>query len=215
MNRAEYIELLRDYVSQRFSRVETEDIIRDYEEFFAEGLANGKTEAEVIAGLGSPKTLVQQLVAELQPPQKQPGTIGIWQKLKGPALRIKNQLTKQMQRKDTKKMSFTTRVLRFIARLTAFLAAIIAFMFICFIILNMLWTGLGALGLLISGVYFLFANISLGLVFISGALICLGLFLIGVVAIRVLGSYVVVYSKRLKTWWDYHVNQVPGGSTHE
>lgn len=215
MNRLEYIELLRDYVSQAFSLVETEDIIRDYEEFFAEGLANGKSEAEVIAGLGSPKTIVQQLVAELEPTKKQTATTDLWEKTKGRVRRMKNKLTKKMQPKAENKMSLTTRLLRLVAQLLAFVAAIIAFFIICFIIMNMIWTGIGAILLVIAGAYFALANVSLGLIFISSALICTGLFLIGLVVIRVLGSYVIAYSKRLKTWWQYHVNQVPGGNSHE
>ncbi|MGL5531224.1 MAG: DUF1700 domain-containing protein [Culicoidibacterales bacterium] len=215
MNRKEYLELLRDYVSQRFSRVETEDIIRDYEEFFADGLANGKTEMEVISGLGSPKTLVQQLVEELQPTKKQAAVQQLWQKLKLKGNRVIKKLTQKLQRKDVKKMSVTTRLLRFIAQMLAFGAAIIAFVIICFIVMNMIWTGIGAIALLIGGSYFIMANVSLGLVFFSGAFMCLGCFLIGIVITRVLASYILAYSKRLKTWWQYHVNQVPGGTNHE
>ncbi|MGL6009814.1 MAG: DUF1700 domain-containing protein [Culicoidibacterales bacterium] len=215
MNRKEYLELLRDYVSQRFSRVETEDIIRDYEEFFADGLANGKTEMEVISGLGSPKTLVQQLVEELQPTKQQAiGNEG-WNKLKKHGSHLIEGFTQKLQRTDIKKMSIVTRLLRFMTKLLTFGAAIIAFFAIFFIGLNMIMTGIGASVLVIGGSYFVMANVSLGLVWFSGALMCLGFFLIGLVTIRVLLSYIIAYSKRLKTWWQYHVNQVPGGSNHE
>lgn len=64
-------------------------------------------------------------------------------------------------------------------------------------------------GLFIVGGYFLTANVGLGMVFFSGASICLGFFLLGLVCVRSLSNYVIAYIKRAQTWWHYHVNQAP------
>jgi uncharacterized membrane protein len=43
---------------------ERDDIVRDYEEYFAAGQANGKTEAEIAKALGSPKKIARELLAD-------------------------------------------------------------------------------------------------------------------------------------------------------
>jgi uncharacterized membrane protein len=40
---------------------ERADILRDYEEYFAAGMENGKSEAEIVAALGSPKLIAREL----------------------------------------------------------------------------------------------------------------------------------------------------------
>lgn len=209
MNREEYLELLRDYVSQRFSLVETEDIIRDYEEFFAEGLASGKSESEVISGLGSPKTLVQQLVEELEPQGGQSKVDEFLQSGNRVIKKMQKSVTASLQAGSGTGVSLSTKLLRFMAQCIGFFVAIVAIALMCFIVANMLWTGIATIGGVVAGIYFLSANVGLGMIFISGASICLGFFLIGLVCIRVIGSYLLAYGKRLKTWWLYHVNPAP------
>ncbi|MGL4523277.1 MAG: DUF1700 domain-containing protein, partial [Bacilli bacterium] len=66
MTRAAFIDILRDYLKKYFSPNESEDIVRDYEEYFDAGIEAGKTESEIISALGSPKNLAEQLAEELR-----------------------------------------------------------------------------------------------------------------------------------------------------
>lgn len=60
MNKAEYMDNLRKGLSG-FDKEVREEIINDYEEHFAEGLAIGKSEDEICAELGSVDELVKEL----------------------------------------------------------------------------------------------------------------------------------------------------------
>lgn len=62
MNREEYLELLKDYLLKVFSKDETNDILRDYEEYFVDAILEGKSENEIIMSLGSPKKIVKDLI---------------------------------------------------------------------------------------------------------------------------------------------------------
>lgn len=42
---------------------EKQDILYDFEEYFQEGLLQGRTEEDIAASLGNPKTLIKQMVA--------------------------------------------------------------------------------------------------------------------------------------------------------
>lgn len=64
MKKQDFLEILRDYLKNNFSNEEVEDIIRDYEEHFIEGAIEGKTELEIISGLGSPKSIADALLEE-------------------------------------------------------------------------------------------------------------------------------------------------------
>ena len=64
MKKQDFLEILRDYLKNSFSNEEVEDIIRDYEEHFIEGAIEGKTELEIISGLGSPKSIAEALLEE-------------------------------------------------------------------------------------------------------------------------------------------------------
>lgn len=64
MKKQDFLEILRDYLKNNFSSEEVEDIIRDYEEHFIEGAIEGKTELEIISGLGSPKSIAEALLEE-------------------------------------------------------------------------------------------------------------------------------------------------------
>lgn len=65
MNKREFLNEIRAYLEKAYIRlnpVEIEDIIRDYEEYFREGLAEGKSEKELVDSMGDPKSLVDEMV---------------------------------------------------------------------------------------------------------------------------------------------------------
>ena len=64
INKADYLDVLKDYLLKVYSEEESLDILRDYEEYFLNGKLDGKTEEEIILELGSPKKIVQDLKAE-------------------------------------------------------------------------------------------------------------------------------------------------------
>ena len=61
MNKKEYLEILSDYLKQYFNLEQQQEILRDMEEYFFDGVSSGKSEWELIQGLGSPKQLAQEL----------------------------------------------------------------------------------------------------------------------------------------------------------
>lgn len=73
MNREEYLEILKDYLKQRLSPVECCEIERDIQELILDGIQKGKTEQEILDGLGSPKNLATNLLLE----SLEPGTFSI------------------------------------------------------------------------------------------------------------------------------------------
>lgn len=66
MNKIEFLDILRDYLKGTFSQLEINDILRDYEEFFLNGELQGKSDEEIIRGLGSPKSIAQELIEEMK-----------------------------------------------------------------------------------------------------------------------------------------------------
>lgn len=64
MRKDDFLEILRDYLKKSFSEDEITDILRDYEEYFIDGAIEGKSEMEIISGLGSPKEIATELLAE-------------------------------------------------------------------------------------------------------------------------------------------------------
>lgn len=66
MNKSDFLDILRDYLKNNFSEYEINDIVRDYEEFFLNGELEGKSDEEIIKGLGSPKAIAQELVSEVK-----------------------------------------------------------------------------------------------------------------------------------------------------
>ncbi|MGL6105716.1 DUF1700 domain-containing protein [Romboutsia sp.] len=64
MRKDDFLEILKDYLKKSFSEDEIMDILRDYEEYFIDGAIEGKTEIEIISGLGSPKEIASELLAE-------------------------------------------------------------------------------------------------------------------------------------------------------
>lgn len=66
MNKREFLEILKDYLSNHFSADEVKDILRDYEEYFIDGEIEGKSNLQIIESLGSPKSIVRDLVGEMR-----------------------------------------------------------------------------------------------------------------------------------------------------
>ena len=64
MKKEDFLEILRDYLKKGFSEDEVMDILRDYEEYFVDGIIEGKSEIEIIQSLGSPKEIANELLAE-------------------------------------------------------------------------------------------------------------------------------------------------------
>ena len=61
MNKKNYINILREQLNGKISKEELEDIISDYEGFFASGIEEGKTEEDISFDLGSPKEIAETL----------------------------------------------------------------------------------------------------------------------------------------------------------
>ncbi len=62
MRKTEYLDLLRYYLD-RFPKSMVDDIIRDYEEHFAIGIENGKSEDEISNELGAPFYVAQEYIS--------------------------------------------------------------------------------------------------------------------------------------------------------
>ncbi|MCM1191784.1 MAG: DUF4097 family beta strand repeat-containing protein [Butyrivibrio sp.] len=63
MTKAEYMEALQKKL-ECFNRELQQEIVEDYEQHFAEGIAAGKTEEELVAELGSIEDMIQELPEE-------------------------------------------------------------------------------------------------------------------------------------------------------
>lgn len=63
MTKAEYMDTLREKM-QRYNRALEAEILEDYEQHFAEGLAEGRTEEEIIAELGNIEDMLQEFSEE-------------------------------------------------------------------------------------------------------------------------------------------------------
>ncbi|MDU4934598.1 MAG: DUF1700 domain-containing protein [Peptostreptococcaceae bacterium] len=66
MNKSEFLEILKDYLGKDFSEYEVNDILRDYEEYFVDGIIEGKSDMEIISALGSPKSIAKDLVSQMK-----------------------------------------------------------------------------------------------------------------------------------------------------
>lgn len=64
LNKTEFLEILKDYLKKDFSESEVNDILRDYEEYFVDGIIEGKSDMEIIASLGSPKSIARELILQ-------------------------------------------------------------------------------------------------------------------------------------------------------
>lgn len=63
MTKSEYMSTLREKL-QRYNRALETEILEDYEQHFAEGLAEGRTEEEIIAELGNIEDMLQEFSEE-------------------------------------------------------------------------------------------------------------------------------------------------------
>jgi hypothetical protein len=70
MTKNDFLDILRDYLKGTFSELEINDILRDYEEFFLNGELQGKSNEEIIKSLGSPKSIANELIAEMKGQRK-------------------------------------------------------------------------------------------------------------------------------------------------
>ena len=66
LNKNEFLDILRDYLKRDFSENELNDILRDYEEYFVNGEIEGKSDLEIIASLGSPKSIAIDLISQIK-----------------------------------------------------------------------------------------------------------------------------------------------------
>lgn len=64
MNKEQFLDILTDYLKDNFTSDEIHEILRDYKEYFTEGAKANKSDAEIIAGLGSPKVIAEELINE-------------------------------------------------------------------------------------------------------------------------------------------------------
>lgn len=62
MNKEQFLKELSNQL-RKLSEEERKDILLDYEEHFQFGIEEGKTESEIIKGLGSPKAIAKDLLA--------------------------------------------------------------------------------------------------------------------------------------------------------
>lgn len=62
MNKEQFLKQLEASL-KRLSMEERKDILQDYEEYFAMGMENGKSEQEIAASLGNPKQIAKELLA--------------------------------------------------------------------------------------------------------------------------------------------------------
>jgi uncharacterized membrane protein len=63
MNKKEFLSDLERHL-RKLPKDEKEDILQDYAEYFSIGLAEGKTESQIVKSLGSPKQLSKELLAD-------------------------------------------------------------------------------------------------------------------------------------------------------
>ncbi len=63
MNKVEYLSQLKKHLA-RLPESEQNDILRDQEEFIRDATSSGRSEQDIIASLGDPRTLASSLVAE-------------------------------------------------------------------------------------------------------------------------------------------------------
>ena len=63
MTKSEYLKILRQNLSHLPS-TEAEEVLRDQEEYISDAIRGGRSEADVLKGLGDPKHLAQSLSAE-------------------------------------------------------------------------------------------------------------------------------------------------------
>lgn len=63
MNKEQFLKSMRKELSQ-LPKAELDEIIADYQEYFHDGMANGRSEEEIARALGDPKKLARELLAQ-------------------------------------------------------------------------------------------------------------------------------------------------------
>ncbi|WP_137937519.1 DUF1700 domain-containing protein [Chitinivorax sp. B] len=63
MNKAQFFNVLKQALAA-LPAEELDDVLADYHEYFRDGVANGRTEEEVAKGLGSPRKIARELLAQ-------------------------------------------------------------------------------------------------------------------------------------------------------
>nr|WP_164488960.1 DUF1700 domain-containing protein [Romboutsia sp. Marseille-P6047] len=115
MKKEDFLEILKDYLKKGFSEDEVMDILRDYEEYFIDGAIEGKSDMEIISGLGSPKEIANELLSESN--SKNTSKIkskaeGILIEVKGKLKRYSNKFKINLNDKDHAKSRKKTRLLQ-------------------------------------------------------------------------------------------------------
>lgn len=82
MNQAEFMRQLRQELA-RVGQTDIDDIVSDFTEHFANGIANGKQEADIARELGDPAEIAAQYASEL-PERKATGTRYAYRRNDGP-----------------------------------------------------------------------------------------------------------------------------------
>lgn len=230
MNRADFIDVLRDYLKQYFKASEIEEMIWDYEEYFDAGLASGKTEAEIIISLGSPKKIAKDLAEELSMKDAKSKSIdgGTADKFvntaKLYALKGKSFLKNSYFRAKEKTTEYLTEdnkgtingIGKFLLKaLFIIIIAVIAF-YLGIMLVVAIPSVLGLIvGILVAfslSILFIPLNLPTASAFFFGGLILLGFTMIIFELARALIRFIRQSYQRLKTWWKYRLN---GGANHE
>lgn len=115
MKKEDFLEILKDYLKKGFSEDEVMDILRDYEEYFIDGAIEGKSDMEIISGLGSPKEIAKELLSESN--SKSTNKIkskaeGILIEVKGKFKRYANKFKINLNDKDHAKSRKKTKLLQ-------------------------------------------------------------------------------------------------------
>ncbi|MGL4821254.1 MAG: DUF1700 domain-containing protein [Bacilli bacterium] len=227
MNRAQFIDMLRDYLAQYFAKDEAEDIVRDYEEYFEAGIEAGKTEESIAVTLGSPKEIVRQLREEMQSKRLEDGN-GTWSgAISRTCTKITNwgkavyheaaTMTKEYMRTDGEKhMSTLERVLRQLFRIGVRIGGFLLFLIIGFWMLVAAAVGVAFSTATIVGLVFSFTFLPVAPAVVSTG-IFIALFMTGALILfwqlwTLVYRYARGWHKHYRNFLAYRVN---GGETHE
>lgn len=140
MNRKEFLDILRDYLKKDFSEDETNDIIRDYEEYFVNGEIEGKSDLDTIAALGSPKSIARDLINQTKYREgansKKDKIDDIYikskRKIKEYWFKGKDFLEKRLTPSSSNNNSLSTKGIRVILFLLSLVLVVPAFLAVCF-----------------------------------------------------------------------------------
>ena len=138
MKKEDFLEILRDYLKKGFSEDEVMDILRDYEEYFVDGIIEGKSEIEIIQSLGSPKEIANELLAE--------SNIKSENKVKGKVEKFKSGLNKFKVNLNDKEHVKSRKKIEILQVLLTIILLPFAFAIVC----STIGVGIGLIGSLIA-----------------------------------------------------------------